>query len=306
MKKFLLILTFIFFYTNFTYANGLSRPGGGIGGGGGFPVTNFTQTESFPAEGSTYEIAVESAGTSHTEGAWTQLAAATSFDAVGFYLIISTHNSNGIDYHIDIGTGAVASETAIIQNIPVTSGCPTAGICSDMAIYIPLAIANGTRVAARIQSTSTSKNVWMSLLMAGGTSTTSYSASTTYGADASDTGGTAIDPGGVANTKGSWTQITASTSTTCSAFWIFFGLRANADPANAYFKYDIGTGAGGAEVIKVKNLPTRSETTLDALHYFAHWVPFSIASSTRIAMRGQTDITDATDRVLDATIICFN
>lgn len=97
--------------------------------------------------------------------------------------------------------------------------------------------------------------------------------------------GTRATAGGSANTKGSWSQVTASLPHDAYGFWLTMaGTATSATSTDGLL--DIGIGAGGSEVVLVPDLlagwlgtPTQGPRTL--------FIPIFITKGTRVAVRNQ-------------------
>lgn len=111
----------------------------------------------------------------------------------------------------------------------------------------------------------------------------------------------AVDSGGTANTKGSWTEITASMPHEFTSGIFLFSFANFASASN--FLFDVAVGGSGSEEIIVSNIYAE-QTAAEQIPepYYAH---FSIAKGERIAVRSQCDTTDATDRVLYINLLGF-
>lgn len=97
-------------------------------------------------------------GTANTKGSWVELASSTSAD-IDYLLVMIGPNDNAVignansNFLIDIATGAAASETVVIANIPYQHNSFEYHFNTTHAFFLP--ISSGTRVAARAQSTET-------------------------------------------------------------------------------------------------------------------------------------------------------
>lgn len=251
-----------------------------------------------------YGIDVFTSGSNNTKGSWTEIASSTAFAADGLFVVLA-RSTTARKFLVDIGIGAAAAETVLIGNIQYQSGDDPAGNC--MVLPIPVAIANGTRIAARAQSNNgtgpPAVNVSVYPVATDGFPT-NWTAVTTLGADTADSTTAQIDPGAVANTKGAWTQITASTTNALRGLVLLVSLQANQAPVLAGWKLDIGTGAAAAETVVIGDLMVNSGGNAGDLVQPAAWpMQVAIPASTRIAVRAQCSITDATDRLIDVSIL---
>lgn len=247
-------------------------------------------------------------GTANTKGSYVELSASTGVTAWAFTIQVAYQTSNTLNdqYLIDIATGASMSESVIYANMAVeagqvrgTFGCP----------FVPLAIATGTRVSARVQNSSaaTTSVIGLSLVLCQEDSVSGATSSQTYGADTSDSGGASVDPGGSANTKGSYTEITASSSADLNFLVLDVSPPDNAVLTSASWLIDVATGASMSESVIVANLTLSTSASTDTL--FGYPISFftpDVASGTRIAVRSQCSITDAADRIFDVVLHGLN
>ncbi len=246
---------------------------------------------------------ITAAGSNNTKGSWTELVASSSYDSEamlihfgGFAGIVTTARA---DYLIDIGVGAASSEQVILSNL----------LSSNPAQYpdtilVPLSVPAGSRVAARCQCSAASGVVGVSIKLLGNTlfASPGLQRITPYGADTSDSGGVNIDPGATADTKGSWTEVTSSTTHDIKALGITTGQQRNTTRSVADFLFDIGVGAASSEQTYLENIPMVG-TAAEKVHPKQFpFIPMQIPSGSRIAVRAQCSITDATDRRFDIVL----
>jgi hypothetical protein len=252
-------------------------------------------------------IAIANPGALNTKGAYTQLIASTTVTTTALAIsAICIDNNN--DYLIDIATGGAGAESVILSNLPghqtsTNNNALTYGV-------LPISIASGTRVAARYQAGSiTGDDVLLNAYFLG-KDTVGFDECTsavTYGADTSDSGGVQVDPGGAANTKGSYSEISASTSANIKWIMVGVGNRANTARSSCSWYVDIATGAAASESVVVPNLQFRGDVVSHCIHpQWSFPIPIVIASGTRIAARAQCTTTDATDRLLDIIVVGFD
>lgn len=244
--------------------------------------------------GSVYTTAVTTGGSANTKGSWTQLIASTSGDITG--IIISwMDNENNYGLY-DIGVGAAAAETAVIQNAWF---CGRSGRYEGDSAYHSVNIASGSRISIRTQGGGASQTTDFSgygfdssgLVFGGGTAET-------WGAVTASSRGTSIDPGTTANTKGSYVELVASTSNTVDWVTVYIGHDASYSHNYASYAIDIATGAASSEVVIIPDIWAYTDATEDVLYPMAIG-PFAvnIPSGTRISARCQCTITTA-DRVI--------
>lgn len=172
--------------------------------------------------------------TSHTEGNYAEVIAATSRPsyAIAISLNGTQTNTTATSCRVDIATGAAASETVIIADL--LAGYSGATLGEGATYYFPIYIPSGTRIAARAQAliSGDTVDVFVNLLQDPvrpvwyGTRVTSYGAG-------SNSLGTAITAGTTGTyaspTYGTGFQLDASTGGAIKLFQI--GLQGNASTA---------------------------------------------------------------------------
>lgn len=239
----------------------------------------------------------------NVKGAWTELdAVATGADAV---LVAAQPQDVGrADFLLDIGVGGAGSEVAIVSNLLFTS---EGGAAPPYYYFLPLAITAGQRVAGRYQvttTTSTGLNVIVYELLGGAVKALQAATARTYGADTSDSGGTVVDPGAVANTKGAWTEISASLTAAFTSCLVILGNRVNPAPTAQNVMFDVGLGGAGSEVAIVSDVYVRRTAQL-VINPASIWLPVGASAGQRLAIRMQSSTMDATDRLCDFVVVGF-
>lgn len=234
-----------------------------------------------------------------TKGAYTQIVASTAFEASGLLIQMGAANVN--EYLVDFSVGAGGSEQIIVPDLHY--GNPSRRIGGNY--FINISVPAGSRVAARSQGGSGGDLIDVQVYLLGSNfmQAPRYHRCTAYGAAAADSGGVGIDPGAVANTKGAYSEIVASTTNNIKEILIVIGEGGNSVRSASSWLMDIAIGAGGSEKIRIPDLSFGCSIQGDDLEPFI-FGPFkvSIPSGTRLAIAAQCDITDAADRLFDAII----
>lgn len=244
--------------------------------------------------------------TANTKGSYTSMIASTAFDATSLLVMTCYTYSHTVSFLFDIAVGASSSEQIIIPDVYINGG--DSGREQIFMQEFPVDIPAGTRISARTQcSTTGPQNLGLSFRpMRGGFFSFGGSPKiTTYGANTSDSGGVSIDPGGTADTKGSWVEITSSCSEVYGLM-ICTGSESLA-PQWTHFLIDIGVGGAGSEVVVIADhlVVSTNVVGLGFTPMHSIWYPARIPAGTRIAARSLSGTTDATDRLLDLTLIAF-
>ena len=246
-------------------------------------------------------------GSANTKGSWVELDASTSITCEGIWVHVNRNNSSNYQNLIDIGTGASSSEVVLIPDLMMSVGDSSSG---GVSYFFPISIASGTRISARLQGNSGSRNVRVSctLVSDAGLDITPFTNVDTLGAVSSGASeGTVVDPGATINTKGSYVEIDASTAQNYKGIVIAIGQNGNTGLATASFLFDVAIGAASSEVNFIENMMFNVSLTSD---YGSGRVigPLAcdIPASSRLSMRVQSSTSDATDRLQDFIIYGLN
>lgn len=134
--------------------------------------------------------------------------------------------------------------------------------------------------------------------MAGGYPELEICNGTSVGPVYASTTGTTLTSG-AANTKGSWTQLTASLASDCC----YIGIHTDpgASTSSDQYAVDIGIGTAGSEVVIINNLIVDFSATSGPLYAFLF--PVCIPAGTRVAARCQCI---AASDVMDAFITLYD
>lgn len=243
---------------------------------------------------------VTPSATNNTKGSWVELLSSTDFQALLSAIRLVGDTGGSYDWLVDISIGASGSEQVILENLIYSAKQANAVNSYNIPILIP----KGVRIAARAQGSSQG-NVYIEgdligpPLLAGNPG----QRVTTYGANTGDSGGISIDPGGTADTKGSWTEMVSSTDHLIHQLVLGVGQAGNFQQSTTNWLIDIAFGASGSEQILVPNLQMATNVQGDNLApaVFGPY-PVAIPAGSRLAVRAQCSITDATDRLFDAVL----
>lgn len=264
---------------------------------------NLKYIEQAGFDASTTLLTTITAGGSAAEGSWTQLIASTAADSDFIYVYLTLGGSTVEEVLIDFSVGASSSETVFIENIPLSTRSALSG--KNESLWFPIRIPAGSRIAVRAQSdTAVAVGVAISLFK-GDEKSSSYTAARGYGIVSANSSGTAVDAGATANTKGSWTELVASTGEQINGFWLHVGNNDNLTiNVQTMVFVDIAIGASSSETIIVQNHPVISDTNETAMQSLFYDI--RIPAGTRISARIQCSDTDATDRIKTVALIGLN
>lgn len=241
---------------------------------------------------------VTAAGSANTKGSYAQLIAATASTASA--LIVSVRTVATTDSGLlDIAVGGAGSEQIIIPNILLASE-----LHMMSAVTWPISIPAGSRIAARLQNTTASATYRVAVYLLSGAFGMSAPGHTvsTYGAATADSGGTQVDPGISAHTKGAWAQITASTDRDHRGLILGVGNQENTAATAGTWLVDVGVGGSGSEQVIIPNWRIHASVDENLAPPQSPCLPVSIPAGSRLAVRAQSSITNATDRLFDAVL----
>lgn len=258
---------------------------------------------SYGITGGTTNTVAVTAGSANVKGSWAEITAATTDDINGFYLDICSDTITVIsDYLMDIGIGSAGNEEIIIPDILYSIGL-SLDLDFILKISFPIQIPAGTRIAARVQSTTGSNVARVSIAAMPHFLTAPIVGQEvfTIGAASADSGGIQVDPGGTANTKGSYVEMTSSTSEDFRAIMILQGQQANTNQRVNRVFFDVAVGASSSEEIILPDIVTRV-LALEVIDGLRDFIPVYIPAGTRLAIRAQSSDNNATDRLIDYVI----
>lgn len=260
---------------------------------------------NFAAAGSTdYGFSLVAGGGAHVKGTYVELFASTAFAASGFYVQLVAATAGSRNFLIDFAVGAGGAEVNIATDLALMVG--DSGIAAGTVFNFTLPIASGTRISARCQCTVAGSTCLVDLFIYASDGTVQTITSlVAYGQEPATTNLVIIDPGATINTKGAYTQITASTSEAIRKIGLNVTYQ-NTFPTQAAWRVDIATGAGGAEVVKLGDLTYVGEPAVDTILPRSWEFDIAIASGTRIAARAACNINEATDRLIHIQVAASN
>lgn len=261
---------------------------------------------SYPAGPTPVGAALTASSSANTKGSYTQVASSSSFACNAVAVMVpNTQASAGRLFLFDIATGAAASEVVQLSNLTAEGTNTSTSISGIGLSEYPLKIAASTRIAARCQDSTGSGTMNVQVILIAAGDLAGATSLTTYGASTSTSGGTQIDPGATANTKGSYTQITSSS--TAVAQWLQLLVTSGRSTyASIFWLVDVATGAASSEVVLIPDLfftSTGSSATTPTLQPRAYSMLTYIASSTRIACRCSATANTATARLINVAIL---
>lgn len=260
---------------------------------------------TYPVGPTASEAVLTASASANTKGSYTEIIASLGFTCNAAIATTTFQGASaaGRQLLIDIATGAGGAETVVVPNL-ISDSNLTATSHAPGTYFLPLSVTSGTRIAARNQANTTGSQttqIALTLIAAGGVD--GITPFVNYGADTSDSGGLEVDPGGAANTKGSYAELTASSSAVAQFLLLMVTLRGNTGASSGRWLVDIATGAAASEVVLIPDV--RVSVGLGANEINPRSQPFLtyIAAGTRIAVRASSSITDATDRLIDVALL---
>jgi hypothetical protein len=246
-------------------------------------------------------------GSTFTKGAWSQITAATTADSTWAQVMIRTAASGSAStgVAVDIGYGSSGSEIVLVSNL-----IASAVYIRTINYIFPLNIGAGTRLVVRNSTSLASEQTAVQVYTWDDTFISDTSGSSgvdTYGFLSATNLGTLVDPGSSANTKGSYVQLTAATTSDYNGF--FLGLDNQTDPSSGsvgglYWLLDIAVGAAASEQVILPNhcLFGSSVSGIALVNNMASpYFPLPIPAGSRIAARAQCSTGTSPDRRLGVT-----
>ncbi len=251
-------------------------------------------------------LTASSSGVDISGTSYVQLVAATAFEWEAMHVsLLNTGAAPVTNRIITIGIGAGGSERDLVSGLLLTSsGSDTRAI--SLSTVLPVRVPKGSRLAGKC-SAAAGGTFQMALtgIAKGPFGDIGCTEGIGYGISTSQ--GTAIDCGGSINTKGGWTQITAATTRHIRYLMAMISNNNNTALTDAGYLMDIGIGASSSETAIFPNLLFQGTSSFDTMNpsVFGPF-PCDIPAGSRLAVRGQSSINNASDRVFDIVLIGFS
>jgi len=267
------------------------------------PIFEPGDMEVMGVSGSTsYGAALARGTAANSKGGWSSLftaANAIRHVSLTFSKYVISGTTSPIRFLVDLGISNTAYVSDILVQMNPRSHART--------IELPITVPNGSTLQARMQAGThgfTGPSLYVSghAYSQGFACLPAYQDVHTYGVTTGTTSGTQIDPGGTADTKGSWTQITGSTSARHTLL-ILCVQADNGAMTDADWRIDLGVGGSGSETTIWSDRVVRATAGGDDIAPNYIPIPMVVPISTRLAVRAQCSITDATDRLFDCAIL---
>jgi len=223
-------------------------------------------------------VSVSPNATANTKGEWVEVIASTSVAADVIRLIATGTgtSSAGNGALFDVGVGSSGAETVLVANVAVAYHCGP--------IEIPIAVAAGTRLAVRWQSSRTSAGaatVGIRLLANPANTVRSAATIDTIGADTATSAGVSL-----AGTSNVWVEVTASTARAYRGVVVCPTSLDGGLAAGNFLAVDVGVGSSGAETAHLASAVyvTQGSETI-TLTEGSTYMPVDIPAGSRIAAR---------------------
>lgn len=241
---------------------------------------------------------------SYQIGSWSAINSGAELRA-GFWKIAFGMGAGAFRAMLDIGVqDQSGSVSPIFENILLNA--PGSNCGDDSYLMLPVYIDSGAYLMARTRVQAVAGNtvgIGGNLIELGQYQRQVFRHGRVYGSDPSTIIGATVDPGGVANTYGAWTTVVTETTNPIKYLAACLSGRGNNALSTGNFNFDIGIGPVGAEVSIAEGIGFFSSTVNDQMLPSAIDFYPLIPSGSRIAARGKSTLTDATDRLFDICII---
>lgn len=205
---------------------------------------NFSATPSHTAPG----VSVTAPGSAHTKGSWAQCFSSCSFDVYGVSVQFTDSfvAATSVLILLDIGIGAAAAEQVIIANILAGAASTGNSNSSSQSMFYPVFIPKGTRIAARIQTNSTTaRTVNVGMVLHGGPTSPPwpvFAGADTIGANTATSTGLAHTAGN-SGAESSWTSIGSATTQHYKALMPCVQIESDTTLASQGYHLEIGVSS---------------------------------------------------------------
>lgn len=227
----------------------------------------------------------------NTKGSWTQLGSSTLAHAAKGVIVHIKGVGNSFRHLVDIGVGTSGNEVVLLENVPYLqlNSATNVNRC-----YFPCDLPAGTQINVRGQTNQTGGGttvVACHFLKAPMFPFASGSIVDDYGVIAATTNGTTVTAHASVNTKGSWAEITASTTRAYKGLILTPGYTSTG--TSPTFFLDVGIGSAGSEQVILENIyMTRGADIGSPVGLTV--IPWDLPAGSRVAMRCQSTVTVCT------------
>lgn len=236
--------------------------------------------------GGTGFVTISSASPANTKGAYATLVSGTTY--AGTWVFLNTYASavSGTDTSmvLDIAIGTAGNETIVLADLLV-------GFRRKGGLLFPLYVPAGATVRGRAASVrgALSPQQW-SLDVYGGEPDCGLTAPgkiTTYGVTGASCSGTAVTPNATTDTKGSYTQLVASTTAPIHALLIAVQGVSGSLSTNVIYNIDIAVGGSGSETPIIHDHLVEVNGSEEMVPYTHEFAPLSlnIPAGSRLSAR---------------------
>lgn len=243
---------------------------------------------------------VASGAGTFTKGAWTQMVASTTYAAsLMLYQVAKPSGANSCA--IDIGIGSAGNEIALISNLVIESTIQVSQI-----FHFPISIPAGQRISIRCSTDTASQTIYQRLTLLDNTATSDGVPSIydTYGFVSGTGCGTTVDPGASADTKGAYSQLTASTTNDLAGFMLTFDQQGRTTgTSSGDYAIDIAVGSAGNEKAILPNTWNFLNSAVSMQIRNTGFIPMPIRAGSRIAARAQSAVTTSPNRIIGITLV---
>jgi len=256
-----------------------------------YPVGPTAVTEFLP-EGSGNNV----------KGAYEELVASSPFTCNWTEVNHTRVGSGQARVLIDVAIGAAAAEAVIVPNL-ISESLGTGSEEDGGRFSLPLAIASGTRIAMRQQSSTAAREAETAITLIAAGSENTPASYLTYGADTADSGGTEVDPGAVQFAKGAYSELTSGTGGVGQQIVVEMTSQSNAAGIiSTRWSVDIATGAAASEVVLLPDVAVGVDSGDEFFQERSHSFQVYIPTSTRLAARAASNNTTSGDRLIDVAV----
>lgn len=252
------------------------------------------------ATASSLGTSVAAGSPANSLGSWVQLVAAGSNPGGVLILFVENTTSSQRSVMLNIGIGPSGSQVIVVPQLYCAMG-PYALAQAVLPIYIPPGVALWVQSQGVVAASAV--YVTASLVMPGFMPSTPFQRVTAYGASSLTSQGITVDPGGTVNTKGAWTEISASIANPTKMLLMGVGQLATSGAAVLCQLVDIGVGpSSGAVTTIISNIPVYNNGSYIVLPCFVGPFPATIPAGSNLWGRSQCNNNGATVRLLSIAL----
>lgn len=249
-------------------------------------------------------VGITSGNPANTKGSYVTLVNGTTTTAGSWVYLNGSTNASGLDTSavLDIAIGGAGSETIVAPDLLF-------GFRPVRGLLLPLHVPAGATVRARLACAvaSLTATTW-SMDVYGGEPDSGLSTPgriTGYGVTPASCAGTTITPSATTNTKGSYAQLTATTTSPIHALLVMVQGSSASISGNVQYNIDVAVGGSGSETPVIRDHLVEVNASEQAIPYAPEFVPLSLSIPSGVRLAARCSANSSSSAAIEVAVYGF-